>query len=243
VTADADAATTADALPAPDRRETVDDLVAAWEAFAGLIEPLEAADWDRATRCTGWQVRHVAGHVAGMTVDAAEGRPTTDPDRQAATFGELPPGDVAQHLRTAAGQLGPVLRSVDDRQWAAPFGDRFPSLGEAVQTLLHDVHVHGDDIAAALGRAPWTGPGLQAAVHTVATRLLRRGWSGPTVIVDGHPVLPAPPGSDPPDSAPPGQPHVVRTNAYDFVLAATGRLSPTALDPTLDAAIDIYAAP
>jgi len=222
--------TGSDSGDVPDRRRTVDDLVAAWDAFAGLVEGLGPGDWDRATRCDGWQVRHVAGHVTGMTVDAAAGHPTTDPDQQAATYGRLGPTDLARTLRTAAARLGVVLAVVTDGQWVAPLGDRFPTLGEAVQTLLHDVHVHADDIATAVGRAPWTGPGLRAAVDTVATRLRRRGWTGPAVVVDGRTVLPGPPATP-----------AVHVDAHDLVLAATGRLAPTAIG--LDATINIYPPP
>ncbi|HEY8546751.1 MAG TPA: maleylpyruvate isomerase family mycothiol-dependent enzyme [Acidimicrobiales bacterium] len=210
----------------PDRPRTVDDLVAAWAAFAGLIEPLGDAAWRRPTRCTGWEVRHVAGHVVGMTVDAAAGRPTTDPDAQAATFGRLDPPRAARTLSEAAAPLATVLAGVTAEQWAAPLGDRFPTLGEAVLTLLHDLHVHGDDIAVALGRDAWDGPGRWASVTTAVLRLRRRGWSGPAVVVDGREVLP-------------GDAPAVRTTAHAFVLAATGRLDPVTLG--LDRRVDIYA--
>jgi uncharacterized protein (TIGR03083 family) len=218
-------------VPVPELRRTVDDLSSAWEAFAAMIEPLAEQEWTKDTRCEGWEVRDVAGHVTGMTTQAASGEPTSDPDQQAIAFRHLEPAAMAAALRNAATRLGPSLHDLTQQQWEAPFGDRFPTLGEAIQTLLHDTHIHGDDVAVAITGRPWEGPGLWAAVNTVTVRLHRRGWSGPTIVIDDKRVLAA---------ATPTQ-GTVCTEPRDFVLAATGRLAPGVLG--LDDQVNIYLPP
>jgi uncharacterized protein (TIGR03083 family) len=164
------------ALPWPDRRRTIEALTAGWEAFAEHVVGTSAADWDRETRCPGWQVRDVAGHVTGTASDAANGQPGyRSADEQAAAFRHLSPDEMARALRDAATVLAPGLEAIEEAQWTMPFGERFASLGEAIQTLLHDLYIHGDDIAESLGCSPWSGPGLDAAIATVARRLERTG--------------------------------------------------------------------
>jgi len=46
-----------------------------YESFASLIESLDAKAWEAPTRCRGFQVRDVAGHVIGLAEDVAKGVP------------------------------------------------------------------------------------------------------------------------------------------------------------------------
>ena len=59
--------------PGPDRDRTIAGLVDEYRSFAELIGALNASDWTRQTRCTGWQVRDVAGHVVGQALDTVSG--------------------------------------------------------------------------------------------------------------------------------------------------------------------------
>jgi uncharacterized protein (TIGR03083 family) len=43
----------------------------AYERFVGLVRTLDTADWARATDCSGWDVRALAGHVLGSMQMAA----------------------------------------------------------------------------------------------------------------------------------------------------------------------------
>jgi hypothetical protein len=136
---------------------------------------------------------------------------------------------MAARLGDAAGRLTPLLKSFTDAQWAAPLaGDR--SVGEGVQTLLHDLYVHSDDMADALGRAQWDGPGIEAALATVATRLKARGWGPATIDVESHAPLVFLEGTEPP----------VRVDPSHFVMIATGRRLPETLGLASD--INIYQA-
>ena len=48
----------------PSRDELLADLVAEEADLAAVLEPLDAARWDRATPAAGWQVRDQVAHLA-----------------------------------------------------------------------------------------------------------------------------------------------------------------------------------
>ena len=73
--------------PGPDRHRTFGGLLDEYRSFAEFISPLNAPDWTCETRCTGWQVRDVAGHVVGQAIDTVSGAiGTRTPDQQAAAL-------------------------------------------------------------------------------------------------------------------------------------------------------------
>jgi uncharacterized protein (TIGR03083 family) len=214
--------------PEPDRARTITGLLDEYRSFAELIGTLNASDWTQETRCTGWQVRDVAGHVVGQAVDTVSGAiGTRTPDEQAAALrGESPTG-LAARLRTAMDSIRRLATAFDDAVWSAPSPVPGLTLGLGVHALLHDAYVHGDDIRAALGLAFDTGPGLRASLDFVLGALLR-------------------------DDAAAAEPAVARLlhassehftgqtgmAAHDFLLAATGRGDPARL--RLPASVNIY---
>lgn len=162
--------------PGPDRAGTLAGLVDEYRCFAELIGALDASDWIRDTRCTGWQVRDVAGHVVGQAVDTVSGAiGTRTPDDQAAALRGESPAALAARLRTATDSVAQLAAAFDDAAWSAPSPVPGLTLGQGMHALLQDAYVHGDDIRAALGLPFDPGPGLRASLDFVLGALLRDG--------------------------------------------------------------------
>jgi uncharacterized protein (TIGR03083 family) len=220
------------------RAETIDGMLAEYGAFADLIGGLDASEWAAPSRCEGWEVRDVAGHVVGLCEDVVAGVPgSRDSAQEAASLRGEEPAVVAARLRTALEQLRLLGAGLDDDEaWVAPSGVPDLTMGEGVLTLWHDVFVHADDIRAALGRPTDDGPGLRATVVYLEGELGRRGWGPARVVFDdrgeGFGALTAGGGAA-------GSP-VHRVGAHAFVLAATGRLDPASIG--FDETVNIYAA-
>jgi uncharacterized protein (TIGR03083 family) len=215
------------------RTEVVVGLVDELEAFGALIGPLDAVAWSAPTRCEGWTVADVAAHVVGSMADVVSGR------LEGLGSPEVTAREVAERKGRGPGELGSELAEVtklaadlgeafDDEAWAAPAPGGFDgSLGEGVEALWYDTYIHGDDIRAALGRAPEQGPGLKAAVHHVAMLLDKKGWGPATLSLDGIETLEVSGGG-----------RAVTGDRLAFVLAATGRSDPAALG--LDRSVNLY---
>jgi uncharacterized protein (TIGR03083 family) len=217
------------------RTETIEGMLAEYAAFADLVEPLSEADWSAGTRCDGWQVRDVAGHVIGLCEDVAAGVPgSRDSAQEAASVRGDAAAVAAGRLRVALDQLRPLGAALDDEAaWAGPSGVPDLTMGEGILTLWYDTFVHADDIRAALGRAPAEGAGRRAAVAYLAGQLASRSW-GPAQIVftdDGV-------GSLMIGTADESEPCRYLTSR-DFVLAATGRVDASSVG--LDEDVNIYA--
>jgi uncharacterized protein (TIGR03083 family) len=216
------------------RTDVVPGLLAELEAFGELIGPLDAAAWDRSTRCDGWAVRDVAAHVVGSIADVVSGQleGLGSPEvtaREVAERTGRSPAELVQEL-TAVTKLAADLAAVfDDDSWDAPGpGGYDGTLGQGVEALWYDTYLHADDVRAALGRDPARGAGLRASVHHVAHELDKQGWGPATLAFDGIEEVAVGPG---------GTKHT--GDALEFVLVATGRADPSALGR--GAPVNIYA--
>jgi uncharacterized protein (TIGR03083 family) len=204
---------------APDRDRTITGLLDEYGSFAELIGALNGSDWTRETRCTGWQVRDVAGHVVGQAVDTVSGTiGTRTPDEQAAALRRESPAALAAQLRAVTDSIARLAAVLDAATWSAPSPVLGLTIGQGMHVLLNDAYLHGDDIRAALGLPFEAGPGLDASLDFVLGALLR-------------------------DDAAAAEPAVARLlgisvehfprqtgmAAYDFLLAATGRSDPARL--------------
>jgi uncharacterized protein (TIGR03083 family) len=207
------------ARPGPDRAGTIAGLVEEYRSFAELIGALDTSEWTRATRCTGWQVRDVAGHVVGQAVDTVSGViGARTPDDQAAALRGESPAALASRLRTATDSLAQLAAAFDDAAWAAPSPVPGFTVGQGVHSLLHDAYVHGDDVRAALGRPFDAGPGLRASLDFVLGALLRDEAAAADPAVGRLADVPSEDFERQTGMA-----------AHDFLLAATGRSDPLRL--------------
>jgi len=211
-----------------ERTDVAQGALDEYEAFAALIEPLDAAAWDAPTRCEGFLVRDVAGHVVGLAEDVAKGVPgSRNAEEEAASVRGDAPARVAARLRAAVDAVRPLLAALDDDMWNGPSGVPGLTFGRGVLTLWYDAFVHADDIRAALGRPSAAGPGLAASVEYLAGELTTRDWGPATLALDGMPRYDVGDGG-----------REVSGDPMQFVLVATGRAAPETVG--LEAGISIY---
>lgn len=209
-------------------RQVVTGLLDEYESFARLIGGLSADQWDAPTRCPGWAVRDVAGHVAGNAFDSAHGTiGTRIPDEQARDLRGHLPAELSAVLRAESARMGPFLLRLDPRGWARPTRVPGRSVGNGVLTLWYDAYMHADDIRCALGRPSERGPGLTASVLFMRAELERLGWGGARLLLDGMGEMTVGAGGTD-----------VRGDPLLFVLAAAGRADPAELG--LDAGVNVY---
>jgi uncharacterized protein (TIGR03083 family) len=223
------------ALP---RTEVTTGLLEELERFKGLIQSLSAAEWARPSRCVGWTVGDVAGHVVGGMADVAalrlEGLGTPEvTERQVAQRRGRTPGEVADELGATIKSTADLLAAFDDTAWAMPAPGGFDfTLGEGVEALWHDAWLHGDDIRSAVQRPSDQGGGMMASVSHIADVLSREGWGPAVLALDGLPEFPVSGGGN-------GTGGTRFTgDPLAFVLAATGRADPGPVG--LDESANIY---
>src|SRR6478752_9054034 len=190
-----------------------------YESFAALVESLDAKAWEAPTRCTGFEVRDVAGHVIGLAEDVVRGVPgSRNAEEEAASVRGDSPAQAAARLRAVIEALRPLLDALDDDMWNGPSGVPDLTFGRGVLTLWYDAFVHADDIRAAIGRSSERGSGLAASVEYLAGELTARGWGPATLALDGLPRYDVGAGG-----------REVSGDPMQFVLVATGRAAPATL--------------
>jgi uncharacterized protein (TIGR03083 family) len=216
-----------------DRAETSAGFLAELDNFRELVGSLDDAALDTPTRCTGWTVRDVAGHVAGQMTDVVEGRldglgsPEVT-ERQAKERAGRSTKELAAELAEGRARGAEMLALFDDAAWNGPVASDFPgTLGDGILALYFDGYLHADDIRAALGMPSARGDGLRASVHHVADVLEEKPWGPATLALDGMDVIEIRGGGE-----------KVTGDPYDFVLVGTGRADPSALG--LDESVNIY---
>ena len=192
------------ALP---RNQVADGLLDELDRFEALLRTIDAAEWDRPSRCAGWTVGDVARHTVGGIADVVAGQldglgsPEVTAREVAERAGHSPAqlADECAEVRKGAAGLLPLF---DDAAWAAPApGGYKGTLGDGVEALWYDTWMHGDDIRAALGREPELGPALPGALSHIRFELAKLDWNGAVPTAD-----------DP--------------NAHTFLMVATGRAEP-----------------
>jgi uncharacterized protein (TIGR03083 family) len=212
-----------------DRKATSAGALAEYEAFADLVASLDEREWATPTRCDGFDVRDVAGHVIGLAEDVANGVPgSRNAEEEAASVRSDPPAQAAARLRAALEPIRALLSAVDDAAWNGPSGVPDLTLGEGVLLIWYDAYVHADDIRAAIGRESARGDGLNASIVYLVGQLSSREYGPVTLELDGMPQRSIGTGGS-----------TVTGDPLAFVLAATGRTAPEPLG--LDASVNIYA--
>ena len=72
------------------RTETIAGVLREYDDFADLVESIGDDEWTRPSRCEGWEVRDVAGHVVAAAQDVVAGVPgSRGPDQEAADMRHL----------------------------------------------------------------------------------------------------------------------------------------------------------
>lgn len=209
------------------RIEVVEGVAAELARFGDLIGVLDEHAWATPSRCVGWTVADIAGHVVGGLADIAAGRLSGlgDPDAPQRRADERRSRSVEGIRAELEAVLPPVvagLRALDEEAWEAPApGELAGGVGSAVEMLWYETYVHGDDIRDALGLASERGLGLRAAVWHVAGVLGRQGWGPATLELDG--MEPVPIGEGGP---------TLHGDPLTFVLVASGRGHPLELGLT-----------
>jgi uncharacterized protein (TIGR03083 family) len=204
-------------------------LLREYAELAALVTSLGDEEWAAPSRCAGFDVRDVAGHVIGLAEDVAAGRPgSRTAEEEAASVRDDSPVDAAARLRGALGTIEAIAAGATDDMWNGPSGVPGLTLGEGVLTLWYDTYVHADDIRHALGRPPARGDGLHASVAYLASELTKRGWRPATLAFEGMPRYDVSGGGA-----------AITGDAHRFVLVATGRADAATMG--LDPSVNIYA--
>jgi uncharacterized protein (TIGR03083 family) len=202
-------------------------LLGAYDGFAQMLGHLNRERWTTPTRCDGWEVRDVAGHVVGLAHDAATGvARSRTPDEQAAALRDREPAELADQLRATVASLRALVDALDDAAWNGPSGVPDVTLAKGVHGLWWDTYAHSDDIHAALGFDADRGPGLAASVAYLAYQLTNRGWGPATLTLDGLPSIDIGAGGS-----------TITGDPYQFMLAS-GRADAATLG--LDPNVNVY---
>jgi uncharacterized protein (TIGR03083 family) len=225
-----------DMLP---RDEVTEGIGRELKDFAALVRSLDTDGWARPSRCEGWTVADVAGHLVGafddITSGRVEGQGTAEvSERQAAERRGRTTAEVADECDEVRTRTAKMLASFDDAIWnaAAGGGEYDMTVGQAMEAMWCGTYVHADDIRAAVGRPSERGPGLRAAVHYVADALSTRKWGPALLALDGL------------DDVLVGEANAATSarritgDPLAFLLVATGRSDPATLG--LDASVNVY---
>jgi uncharacterized protein (TIGR03083 family) len=214
---------------------TVAGMTAEYLAFADLLSGLSADEWERPSRCAGWRVADIAGHVAGQLADVVNlrldglGTPEVT-DREVAERRGRGPSALADELTGSVKLATDLASTFDDAAWAGPLpGGAGGTIGAGVEALWFDTFVHADDIRDALGWPSVRSDALRASLSHVAQVLTDRGWGPAELRFDGYETFPVSGGGG----------RSVTGDPLVFVLAATGRIDPA--HAGLDPSANIYA--
>ena len=215
------------------RTEAIAGVLEEYQAFGELIAGLSEEEWQQPTRCDGWTVADVAGHLVGQLTDVVTGNleGLGSPEatrRQAEERRGKTPAELADELAHSGKLAADLTATFDDVAWNGPIPTGGPgTLGSGIEALWADAYVHADDIRDALGRAHVPTGGLRGAVSHYAEVLEQQGWSPATLAVDGLEEFPINGGG-----------RRITGDPREFVLVATGRADPALF--ALDHTVNVY---
>lgn len=224
---------------AVDMGELLSDLTAETRVLDAILEPLDAASWDRPTPAAGWTIRDQVSHLAHF--DEAAISAATDPERFrgeaaglmargadstdeiARRYRAMPPPELLAWFRGARARFVSVFGSLDAKTRLPWYGPDM-SAASSVTARLMETWAHGQDVADALGVRREPTSRLRHVAHLGVSTL------GFAFALHGRPVpqrpvrveLSAPGGGTwtwgPEDGA-----DVVAGTALDFCLVVTQR--------------------
>lgn len=216
-------------IPALPRTQVLRGAIDEYELFAELIAGIDDGGWTAPSRCEGWEVRDVAGHVVEAAADVIAGTiGHRTADDEAAAGRVRAPSEQAAHLRGTLSAFTALAGALDDAAWEAPSPLPDLSIGKGVITIWFDTFIHADDIRHALGLRSVHGDGLRASLEYVRLELEDRGWGPARLELEDTPVIEIGAGNG----------RVVRGDPLEFLLVATGRLDPTRFG--LDDSVNVF---
>jgi uncharacterized protein (TIGR03083 family) len=216
------------------RQEIEAGLAEELGALSELVRPLTAEELATPTRCDGWTVGDIAGHVAGTMSDILAGNfdglgtPEVT-QRQVEERRGRTAAELADELDAANVGSQQLMTAFDDAAWEAeaPSGVA-QSVAAGVETLWYDAFLHGDDIRDALGRPSVSSNAIRASVSHIAQILTDQKWGPATIALDGIETFEVSDGG--------GQ--TISGDPMKFVLVSTGRSDPGSMG--LDGTVNIY---
>jgi uncharacterized protein (TIGR03083 family) len=159
--------------PESSSRAIIDQL----DGVLDALESLDARDWNRPTRCPGWDVRQLASHVAVSPRALARGLEALRQGREVSVSVEplaadLPAAHVLTALRERRRDAAAALAGLTPGQLQATLpmakgaGFGLPT-ATMLQLALVEIGIHRSDLDAALGRDDRLDAQLLAAVVEV----------------------------------------------------------------------------
>jgi uncharacterized protein (TIGR03083 family) len=155
-----------------------DELQAEREALTAYLESLPEAAWDKQSLCEGWTVKDLMAHTVGIAADVANrrldgvGSPEAN-QRQVDERKDRTPRELLDEWADQGKLLEDGVRVLEDDFWNAPYTDNF-NVGQALQRMVEDIWVHGQDIRIPLGDPTTTSPALVSTLEVASRDLANR---------------------------------------------------------------------
>ena len=218
-----------------ERSVVVPGVLAEYRSFGELLANLSEEEWRSPSRCEGWSVGDVAGHVVGQLSDVTalrlDGLGTPEVTaRQVEERRGRKASELAEELDAATQTASELIGSFDEDAYNAegPQGNG-QTLGAGLESLWFDTFLHADDIRVALGQKTTSTTAHAVSVSHISQVLTDQGWQPASIRLDGlDEFLVA--GGD--------EGNVIEGDPMQFILISTGRADPA--DLGLDTTVNIY---
>jgi uncharacterized protein (TIGR03083 family) len=216
-----------------ERSVVVPGVLVEYRAFGRLLNSLSDEQWQSPSRCVGWSVADVAGHVVGQLSDVTalrlEGLGTPEVTaRQVEERRGRRAADLAEELDATTQTAADLIGSFDDAAYNAegPQGNG-QTLGYGIESLWFDTFLHADDIRHALGGTTTATEAYAPSVSHISQVLTDQGWDPATIRLDGLDEFHVGDGN---------LDRVIEGDPMQFILVSTGRADPgrLGLDPTVN---------
>lgn len=160
------------------QQRIADELKGERESLTAYLESLPESAWDKPSLCEGWTVKDLMAHTVGIAADVANrrldaiGTPEAN-QRQVDERRDRTPRELLDEWRVEGTSLEDGVRALEDEFWNAPYVDNF-TVGGALQRMVEDIWVHGQDIRIPLGDETTAGPALVSTLEVASRDLSNR---------------------------------------------------------------------
>ena len=169
--------TTQQTAPVTQQR-IADELEAERESLTAYLESLPESAWDKPSLCEGWTIKELMAHAIGIASDVANrrldgvGTPEANQRHVDERHGRTP-RELLNEWAVEGKSLEDGIRALENEFWNAPYVDNF-TVGGALQRMVEDVWVHGQDIRIPLGDETTAGPALISTLEVASRELSNR---------------------------------------------------------------------